>query len=306
MGSIFRRKHRKKGKVYWGNMVWIQYSRGSRKIRESSGSTKEAEARKLLNLREGMVAQGVPLTQKTNTAKMNELFQDVVNDWKINKRRSVDGLERRLKLHILPFFYGKRASFISAADIRHFTLLRQEAGASNAEINRELAIVRRAFSLALQAGKLIHRPHFPMLKENNVRTSFLEREEFLALRAQIAEVVVECGCEGGSIAVLRRRDDQGAWRYWVESDEQAAVDMLDDEDRQGIQPRESSAAVTSLQEALLLFGRYPWHRLHPVVLHPDCREEALKAIEERNGGERSAQWRDQTILGIQRRQLPRH
>lgn len=191
MGSIFRRKHRKKGKVYFGNVVWIQYSRAGRKIRESSGSTKEAEARKLLNLREGMVAQGVPLTQKTNTAKMNELFQDVVNDWKINKRRSVDGLERRLKLHILPFFYGKRASIISTADIRHFILLRQEAGASNAEINRELAIIRRAFSLALQAGKLIHRPHVPMLKESNVRTGFLEREEFLALRAQLAEPLRE-------------------------------------------------------------------------------------------------------------------
>lgn len=44
---------------------------------------------------------------------------------------------------------------------------RSATGASNAEINRELTILKRMFTLALQAGKLFHRPHVPMLEERN-------------------------------------------------------------------------------------------------------------------------------------------
>ena len=42
-------------------------------------------------------------------------------------------------------------------------------GVSNAEINRELAALKRAFSLAVKDGKLMVKPYIPMLKENNVR-----------------------------------------------------------------------------------------------------------------------------------------
>lgn len=37
------------------------------------------------------------------------------------------------------------------------------------------------FNLAIQAGKLSHRPYLPMLRENNVRTGFFEPNEFLGL-----------------------------------------------------------------------------------------------------------------------------
>ena len=38
---------------------------------------------------------------------------------------------------------------------------------SNGEINRELTTLKRAFSLAIQAGKLITKPHIPLLREDN-------------------------------------------------------------------------------------------------------------------------------------------
>ena len=56
-------------------------------------------------------------------------------------------------------------------------------GASNAEINRELAALKRMYTLAMQAGKLLHRPHIPMLDERNVRQGFFEREQFEAVRS---------------------------------------------------------------------------------------------------------------------------
>jgi hypothetical protein len=45
---------------------------------------------------------------------------------------------------------------------------------STGEINRELTTLKRIFSLAMKAGKLLHRPCIPMLKENNVPTGVPE------------------------------------------------------------------------------------------------------------------------------------
>ena len=45
---------------------------------------------------------------------------------------------------------------------------------SNAEINRELALLRRMFSLAVQADLLTRKPHVPMLQEAAPRAGFFE------------------------------------------------------------------------------------------------------------------------------------
>jgi integrase len=45
------------------------------------------------------------------------------------------------------------------------------------------------FSLALQDGKLLHRPHIPMLRERNVRTGFFEQVEYEAVLAELPEPI---------------------------------------------------------------------------------------------------------------------
>ncbi len=45
------------------------------------------------------------------------------------------------------------------------------------------------FSLAVQSGRLIHKPHFPMLRENNVRAGFFEREQYLSVIAHLPEAM---------------------------------------------------------------------------------------------------------------------
>jgi hypothetical protein len=65
---------------------------------------------------------------------------------------------------------------------------------SNGEINRELTALKRAFSLAVQGGKLLHKPHIPMLKENNVRMGFFERAPFESVCRHLpAPLAAECG-----------------------------------------------------------------------------------------------------------------
>jgi len=54
---------------------------------------------------------------------------------------------------------------------------RSTGGTSHGQINRELTILKRAFTLACQAGKLLVRPYIPMLKESNTRTGFFEAQQ---------------------------------------------------------------------------------------------------------------------------------
>ena len=57
--------------------------------------------------------------------------------------------------------------------------------ASPGEVNRELAMLKRAFRLGLQARKIAHMPHIPMLKEPSPRKGFFEREDFEAVLARL-------------------------------------------------------------------------------------------------------------------------
>lgn len=198
-----------------GRVWWVRYYRDGRRFEESSGSAKEGDARRLLRLREGDVERGLPVSPKIGRLRFEEAAQDLINEYKTNSRKSLADLETRITLHLAPYFGGRRMSAITTSDVRSYIAERQEetvsvrrahdvknrdgsvrhvperrvpiAGASNGEINRELTALKRMFRLALQAGKLLAVPHIPMLKENNVRTGFFEREQFEAVRRHLPE-----------------------------------------------------------------------------------------------------------------------
>ncbi len=176
MGHLYRR-----GKIYW-----IKYYRNGRAFYESSGSKKESDAKLLLRLREGDIAKGVPVTPKVGRLGFDDLAQDVINDYQANGRRTIEDLKRRFRKHLLPFFGGRRACAITTSHVRRFIAVRQEVGVSNAEINRELAALKRAFSLAVKDGKLMVKPYIPMLNENNVSKGFFERDEFDRVRSHLS------------------------------------------------------------------------------------------------------------------------
>ena len=178
-----------------GSIWWIRYYRNGIRQEESSGSARKKAATDLLRIREGDIAKGVPVTAKASRLRFEDAVNDVHRDYMVNRRRSADAVERRIRLHLTPFFGGRRMSAIDTSLIRTYIASRQApvpqedgselSGASNAEINRELAIVKRAFRLAMQAGKLMHAPHIPMLQENNARQGFFEREQFDAVNVKL-------------------------------------------------------------------------------------------------------------------------
>ena len=200
-----------------GQIWWIRYYKNGRRHEESAGSTKESDAKSLLRLREGDIERGVAITPKVGRIRFDEAVKDVINDYRTNRKRSLDDVERRIERHLKPFFGNRRMASITTADVREYIDSRQKettivrraftftardgtprqvpeqrrtiTGVSNAEINRELTALKRMFNLAIQAGKLLQKPHIPLLKEDNVRVGFFERDQFLAVLAHLPEPV---------------------------------------------------------------------------------------------------------------------
>lgn len=77
-------------------------------------------------------------------------------------------------------FCGWKAVNITTPAIRTYIERRQRMKAANGTINRELAALKRMFSLAVQAEKLRRRPHIPSLSEDNIRAGFFGETDFLA------------------------------------------------------------------------------------------------------------------------------
>jgi integrase len=109
--------------------------------------------------------------------------RDVVLDYQQNARRSLPDVRRHIRLHLAPFFGRRPLAAIGAADVRRYVARRQRDGVRNATINRELSVLKRAFALAVAAGRLRSRPHIALLRENNVRRGFFEADELRAVGA---------------------------------------------------------------------------------------------------------------------------
>lgn len=178
MGSVYQR----------GSIWWVKYYRNGRPIRESTGTDKETDAKRFLKLREGDVASGRLIIPRVEKVRFEDLAEDYVNDYRTNARRSLDKAERSVK-RLRKHFANWRAASITTAEIRAYIAKRQGEDAANATINRELRALSHMFVLALQAEKLRHKPHIPMLTEDNVRQGFFEEDSFRSVLKHLPEEV---------------------------------------------------------------------------------------------------------------------
>src|SRR5215212_2220754 len=121
-----------------GRIWWIRYYRNGRRYEESSGSEKKGAARDLLKIREGDGARGVPVTPKIGRLRFDEAAADVVNDYRVNGKRSLPHVERRIEKHLAPFFGGRRMSTITTADVRTYVAQRQ---AQTEQVRKAYAMV---------------------------------------------------------------------------------------------------------------------------------------------------------------------
>lgn len=178
-----KKRERGKGSVFQNgsDTWWIKYYERGIPRRESSKSTDKKDAEALLKRRLAEVETGV--FNPKASIQIDELVSDVLADYKEKARKSYDTVEQRWRVNLKPFFGKRKAGDITTDMVRRYSKQRIDDGAEPATINRELAILKRAFNLGLQSTppKIRMVPYIPTFKENNVRTGFLSDEDYATL-----------------------------------------------------------------------------------------------------------------------------
>jgi integrase len=169
-------RHFKRGRLWW----IAYYYRGEEK-REPVGSERESDATNLLKKRLGEIGRGRLIGPKEERVTFEDMAADLLRDYEANGKRSLRSAKLSVS-HLREYFGRDRALDITADRVRAYTQERRGEKASNASINRELAALKRMFSLAVQASNLSAKPYVPTLAENNARQGFLDHGGFLALR----------------------------------------------------------------------------------------------------------------------------
>jgi integrase len=201
-GSIFRPK---------GHKVWMMRFYGPRPngsgwglIRESAKTDDEAKARKKLaarlrqvaNDRDGLDDFETPAHRRV---RVGELFDDLLADYTFRQIKGLDRVRVRLAVHkgrdgaehmpALREVFGPRlAASVTTADVTRFMTDRRAKGFEAATINREVELLRRAFNLGRESGRIRRVPKFPKkLRENNARQGFFETGDFQKLVPHLPE-----------------------------------------------------------------------------------------------------------------------
>jgi integrase len=186
VGTLFLPRYKNaKGETKVSKVWRIRYRTNAGLVSESSGTTSQADARRLLKQREGAIADGKPAVYRADKLTVKELMVGLQTEYAANGRKSIRRLRPTLA-RLLPHFGHRKAMQVSAQDVLDYQKARQDQGAANATVNRELAALKRAYSLAIQAERLYRCPPIRALAERNVRTGFFEREAFEAVRRHLA------------------------------------------------------------------------------------------------------------------------
>ena len=131
----------------------------------------------MLRRMEGKIADGLITTQSTKTL-FSDLAAALKRDYKLKDRSTLSDVTRILDKHVVPAIGHLRAASITTDTVDQYIERRLLGKAANATINRELAAIRRAFSIGRKSGLVLTAPIIEMLPEDNVRQGFFNDVHF--------------------------------------------------------------------------------------------------------------------------------
>ena len=206
--TIYKRKH--------SRFYWILYYQGGKRKKESTKVSNLKVARKIAKHKQDELLRSIGI-EDPDTLLFSNLIQEILTDYRLNKRKSINKVLQRAK-HLVKFFtagnprnidnintissveidqngncLGKddkgseidvgniRLIDIREVDIGTYKKWRSDNGAANASINRELAIIKRGFNLLKEQRRILAVPTVKLLEEGNARQGFFEKWEVTAL-----------------------------------------------------------------------------------------------------------------------------
>src|SRR5258707_201115 len=134
-------------------------------------------ARRMLRAREGDVERGIPIDPKGGRITFDEAADDMLNDYKANRKRTFKDAKRRIQKHLAPFFGNRRMITITTTELRAYVAKRLADGTpvrhkgerrakedgsvpnvprkpvSAGGINREPTVLKRSFNPPVPAGQ---------------------------------------------------------------------------------------------------------------------------------------------------------
>jgi len=170
-GGVFRR----------GRIWWICYRAAGKTVQESSGSTRKQDA---VDLRESKrtQARAGTLVPDARHVTFEDLLEMLKADWTAKGNRSTPNIG-----HIKEHFAGWKAQAITTDAVRAYEAQRLAAGAARSTVNQELAGLRRAFRLAIEAGRLASKPVIKTPTPDNARKGFVTPQQFLKVADELPE-----------------------------------------------------------------------------------------------------------------------
>ena len=161
---------------------WMDFSINGKQYRYSTERKDKKSAQKILDKIKGEIAEGKHPSLYMEKVTFNDLCTYLINDYKKNKRRSLDRAQLSIK-HLTSIFDGMRAVDITSERIDDYILSRQDMGASNGTINRELCALHKMFNLAKgqTPPKVLYPPTIKKLKEGSPRQGFFEYGDYIRL-----------------------------------------------------------------------------------------------------------------------------
>jgi integrase len=199
-----------------GSVWWMSFIYQGKQIRKSTETSDGKLAKRILDKVKGEIAEGkwfdkLPGEDRTFKEMMEKYMEEHSEPKKASAER-----DRASLLHLSPYFGDYAVAEITPKMISEYKSKRRQEGASPGTINRELAVMKHAFNLALKEwGWVTDNPvmKVSMEKESPPRDRWLtydEEEKLLSASPrwlkEIAIFAVETGCRREEILSLQWKD----------------------------------------------------------------------------------------------------
>ncbi len=165
-----------------GDIWWVKIHVDGKPVYESSKSRKKSDA---VQLRDKLLAKkhrGEITGRKPDRVLIDELLDDLIKSDIEESTRYI--YTKVIEKSIRPFFGKLRAQRLTTDLMDSYRAKRVAAKAADSTINRELSVLRSAFYKGKKRTppKVQIIPHFPIVKETNIRTGFLNDAQYDALK----------------------------------------------------------------------------------------------------------------------------